>query len=104
MQKFSTNILEQDVPEEEVEATQEEDQSSFGHKDDPNSEPVINSLFSFNFLNEDVSPKSSSGNQKEDELIDSTLNNEFEDDPVAEAQQAYVEDQNLLRNRSDEPE
>ena len=67
MQKFSTNILEQDVPEEEVEATQEEDQSSFGHKDDAATEPVINSLFSFNFLNEDVSPKSSSANQVEDE-------------------------------------
>lgn len=47
------------MPEEDIEATQEEDQSSAGHKDEAANEPAINSLFSFNFLNEDISPRSS---------------------------------------------
>lgn len=60
MQKFSTNILDQDVPEEDIEVTQEEDQSSSGHKEEAANEPdqYMNSLFSFNFLNEEISPRS----------------------------------------------
>ena len=39
MQKFSTSILDQDVPEEDIEVTQEEDQSSSGQKDEAVNEP-----------------------------------------------------------------
>lgn len=51
MKKFSTCILDQDVPEEDVEVTQEDAVSQ--EKDDP-EEPQTGSLFSFNFLNDEA--------------------------------------------------
>lgn len=65
MQKFSTCVLDQDVPEEDIEVTQEEDQLSSGNQenqvnitnnqDQNEPEHYQNSLFSFNFLNDENS-------------------------------------------------
>lgn len=50
MKKFSTCILDQDVPEEDIEVTQEDAVSQEKDQDD---EAQYGSLFSFNFLNEE---------------------------------------------------
>jgi hypothetical protein len=50
MKKLSTCILDQDVPEEDVEATQEDAASQEKEQVD---EAYSGSLFSFNFLNEE---------------------------------------------------
>jgi hypothetical protein len=49
MKKFSTRILDQVLPEEDVEATQEDNQSHEKFQD----EGFSGSLFSFNFLNDE---------------------------------------------------
>jgi hypothetical protein len=63
MKKFSTCILDQDVPEEDVEVTQEDVVSQEKEQVD---EGYSGSLFSFNFLNEEghISPSKEFEDQK----------------------------------------